>query len=113
MSRLPPSEIHVLADYGCSPLWFVAGDQIENIDPAEAGLSTELAAAFDQWAAAYDNGLNLEAPRESRFKSARDADNFFEQGLALSQRLASEVAGVRVRYSSAERGTFEDVGPSE
>ncbi|MCA0209409.1 MAG: hypothetical protein LCH74_10150 [Proteobacteria bacterium] len=92
-------QIKIMADYGCSPLWWDQPDKVGNIHPEELKLSLELSADLRVWSAAYDATLNHDSPTESGFATAADELSFHESGKRLAERAALEMRNrALVRY---------------
>ncbi len=85
--------IKVMADYGCDPLWVRDAEFMDNVSPNAPwlGLSDELIAALDRWAAEFDATLNRDDPRESGFRSPTEQTCFARRGRQLAERVAEEV----------------------
>jgi hypothetical protein len=86
------TNIKVMADYGCFPLWDVSQDTgPSNVDPAMLPISPELRRDLMNWANEFDATLNAEDPPSSGFSAPEDERRFKEAAHALAQRLQQEL----------------------
>lgn len=87
------TQIKVLADYDCYPLWLVGDDVYKNISPDSLPISADLADSLDSWAMEYTATLNRDDPRLSGFPSNAAKRDFVHRGLNLAERLEEELGG--------------------
>lgn len=84
----------------CYPTWLEGDDGVENVSPAELPVSSELAAALDDWRRRWDATYDLDDPASSGFTSGAEEQRFREDGGKLAARLRSELGAdweVRLR----------------
>lgn len=92
-------KIKVMADYECWPLWWDGDGLVDNVAPADLGLSDGLTADLCAWAAAYDATLDRDDPAASRFASSEEERSFHARGERLAARVAEELGpAATVRY---------------
>ncbi|MCZ7458903.1 hypothetical protein [Streptomyces sp. WMMC940] len=85
------SDIRVMADYGCHPLWLTReNDNVSPTDP-QLGLTPILAERLSEWAQEFDRILCLDDPASSGFPSPEAEANFAESGERLARKLAQEL----------------------
>ncbi|MCX5195525.1 hypothetical protein OOK31_16700 [Streptomyces sp. NBC_00249] len=105
-----PRTIRVLADYECHPLW--PGENVGDLSPhdPDLGLTPDLAARLDAWAAEFDAILCRDDPASSAFPTPEAELAFARTGEKLAVRLARELGpGWRVRYFDPRTGADRSV----
>ncbi|GAA3592971.1 hypothetical protein GCM10022198_16070 [Klugiella xanthotipulae] len=94
-----PAEVRVAAEWGQHPLWIAGRYGAGNVTGPELGLSTELWADLQTWAAAYDEGFNPSNPSASAPLPA----GFTQRGYLLTVRVQKELGnGWTVAISDPE-----------
>jgi hypothetical protein len=83
--------IKLMADYHCHPLWHVSADVVGDIDPSDLPISSALRAELADWAQAYDETLNMDAPQNSGFSSEASEESFKAEGRRLAECLRQEL----------------------
>lgn len=83
--------IKLMADYGCFPLWENSSTNVGNIDPNALPISDSLKEDLYEWSLRYDETLNKDDPLQSGFLSDADEQSFNRDGLAILEKLQSEL----------------------
>lgn len=83
--------IKLMAEYGNTVLWGVNVEDIGPIDPNELPLTSDLKAALQNWAAAYDATLNQDYPPDSGFASPAEEEAFELESRRLWRALQEEL----------------------
>jgi hypothetical protein len=106
---LPPHEstrIKVMADYGCDPLWALDEERYGCFAPDMIGLSPELSADLNAWAADFDTSFNADDPAAGVWSDERYAAHTAE-GRRLAARLKRERPDLMVYVLEADTGVVE------
>lgn len=91
--------IKVTAHYFCYPLWEYSPDRAGDINPDGLLISEKLKRQLMDWAKVFEQGLDMEDPRNSIGMTAEENDRFHEQGRALAMELQRELGpSYAVRY---------------
>ncbi|MDO8300720.1 hypothetical protein [Lacisediminimonas sp.] len=85
------TNIRLMADYLCHPLWYLSPDGYEAIDPGELPISMALQLRLEKWACAYDRTLDMNDPANSGFRNANAEAEFQLEGYQLVERLRNEL----------------------
>lgn len=83
--------IKVMADYQCHPLWELSPGECGDIDPNTLPISEELKQKLTDWAALFDETLDISDPANSGFKSGEVESDFKAQGIKLAEQLQKEL----------------------
>ncbi len=84
-------KIKVMTDYECHPLWDLSSGSYGDIDPNTLPISTELKQKLTDWAAAFDEALDMVDTANSGFKSAEVESVFKAQGIRFAEQLQKEL----------------------
>ena len=100
---MPPRPIKLMPDYECFPLWWDTAHpyctEVGNIDPASLGVSAQLVADLNAWAADFDASLDWDDPGGTVVDERSEAA-FRARGADLAARLAAELGPTAiVRYA--------------
>ena len=100
MTSAPITEIRIMADYFCWPLWRYEGD---NVSPSELGLPDDLSASLLAWAAEFDATLDMDNPRDSGFPDEEVRRRWVAVGEGLTRQVAAALGPtVAVTYFHAK-----------
>ncbi|OAI75554.1 hypothetical protein RSP799_23330 [Ralstonia solanacearum] len=84
-------KIKVMADYQCHPLWDISPGAYGDIDPNTLPISEGLKQKLTDWAASFDETLDIEDPAKSGFKSIEVEAAFKARGIQLAEQLQKEL----------------------
>lgn len=98
--------ILVMAETGCFPLWSRDEQVAGNIDPADLGLSEQLADDLAAWSARFETSIDRDDPLRDVWMEDRVAAHE-EEGRALAVRLKAELPGRRVLWHRQQGGEME------
>ena len=87
-------KLKLMTDYRCFPLWENTNDIFDNVNPDKLPISQELKQDLKNWAAKYDDTLNLDDPMNSGFKSEEEEKQFEQEGKNLQKRLQKELGEI-------------------
>ena len=103
------TNVKLMADYECFPLWGMDVGQIGEIDPNWLPLSEETKRKLIDWGKKYDHTLNRSNPASSGFKSQEAEEHFEREGYRLWKELQVELGSqYRVYYHSSVTGRDHD-----
>lgn len=92
-------KLRIMPEYECYSFWVFDGTIHENTDPAETGISEDLASAIEAWEEEYEDTYVPDDPASSGFESDEAKAEFNETGRALARRVAAELgSGWEVDY---------------
>lgn len=92
------TDLKVMADYHCSPLWMISPDDVDNPDPHDL-VSASLADRLWAWARELDATFDAKEGRNSGFHTDEEQAAFDARGRDLALLVAAEVANrFRVTY---------------
>ncbi|MHA6820567.1 hypothetical protein [Ralstonia pseudosolanacearum] len=80
-----------MADYQCHPLWDLSTGAYGDIDPSTLPITEGLKQKLIDWAASFDEALDMEDPANSGFKSVEVEAAFRVQGIQLAEQLQKEL----------------------
>jgi len=84
------TQIKLMPDYGCWPLWWSGKHPSDNIDPRTLPLSSETIERLTAWSQIFDAQLNWDDPG-STIWTAEFLQNFEQEGLHLWDKLSGEL----------------------
>ncbi len=84
-------QIKVMVDYQCHPLWDLSPGSYGDIDPNTLPISTELKRRLTDWAAEFDETLDMADPANSGFKSVEVESAFKARGIQLAEQLQKDL----------------------
>jgi hypothetical protein len=91
--------LKLMPDYECFALWDIDG--VENVNPANLPISSDLKERIGRWEDAYDNTLNQDDPTASGFRSSDEEISFDCEGRLIWEELKKELGeSYEVRYFS-------------
>ncbi|MCL9845574.1 hypothetical protein [Ralstonia solanacearum] len=80
-----------MADYQCHPLWDLSPRSYEDIDPDTLPISEGLKKKISDWAAVFDETLDIADPANSGLKSGEVEADFKAQGIKIAEQLQKEL----------------------
>jgi len=83
--------IKLMPEFQCFPLWRVGGE-VDNVNPDDLPLTSDLQAAIRNWAFTYDSTLNQEYPPDSGFQSGAEEEAFELEGRRIWQELMKQLS---------------------
>ncbi|ALF90769.1 hypothetical protein CR47_0206660 [Ralstonia solanacearum] len=84
-------QIKVMVDYQCHPLWEISPGLYGEIDPNALPISMGLKQKLADWAAEFDETLDMTNPANSGFKSVEVESAFKARGIKLAEQLQNEL----------------------
>ncbi|OAI76939.1 hypothetical protein RSP799_19475 [Ralstonia solanacearum] len=84
-------KIKVMADYQCHPLWDPPTGAYGDIDPSTLPITEGLKHKLINWAASFDETLDVADPANSGFKSIEVEAAFKARGIQLAEQLQKEL----------------------
>ena len=106
LHRSSSKRVKLMADYMSEPLWALDDGLYGCFAPEHLGLSPELTAAINAWAAAYDAAYDPDDPVVSRW-SEEQRQAHTAEGRELAVRLKRERPDLMVYVLEAETGIVE------
>lgn len=94
------AKIRLSSEWGARPTWVLDADgDLDDVAPAELGLSTELTADIEAWDAEFQAFYNGDDPGSSSgFPTTGAESSWIARGKALSERIAEELCGPPVEF---------------
>lgn len=89
--KVVKTQIKLMPDYQCWPLWWAGQHEPGNINPESLLLSSGLIARLQKWSDRYDAQLNIDDPSQSVPLSGQVLKEFEQEGLALWKLLRDEL----------------------
>lgn len=83
--------IKLMPDYFCFPLWEASPGMVGNIDPKTLPISIELREQLMRWAGLYDQGLDMDDPKNSVAMTEAELEAFELEGRKLGKDLQDEL----------------------
>jgi hypothetical protein len=97
--------LRLIPDYECFALWDIDG--VENVDPANLPISSDLKERIRRWEDAYNNTLNQDDPSASGFRNSNEENSFDREGRLIWEELKKELGeSYDVRYFSIVENTL-------
>jgi hypothetical protein len=97
---MQPTKIKLMADYDCSPLWWMSDDKVGQIELDELPLNKETVGRLEKWVEFYGAKLNREDPANSPGFTPEEESAFEREGFSLLEQLQKELAHSEIVYFS-------------
>jgi hypothetical protein len=106
LHRAESKRVKLMADYMCEPLWALDDGLYGSFAPEHLGLSQELSADINAWAAAYDSSFDPDDPVVSRWSETQHQAHAAD-GRTLAVCLKRERPDLMVYVLDGETGVVE------